>query len=85
MIVGVWTLAIAGCGNELQGPEQDTEANNPAIPRYTVADLNWGYRFNDVYTFKMNVNNLNNNVHREIIGGAELGGQIILNLSMNLQ
>ena len=54
------------------------------IPSYTVADLNWGYRFSDVYTFKVNINNLNNDVHREIIGGAELGRQIILNWSMNL-
>ncbi|MFB0516009.1 MAG: TonB-dependent receptor [Candidatus Neomarinimicrobiota bacterium] len=55
------------------------------IPRYTVADLNWGFRFNDRYSFKMMVNNLNNDVHREIIGGAELGRQIILNLSLKLE
>ena len=54
------------------------------IASYTVFDLSTGYRFGDTYTLKLNISNLNNDVHREIIGGAELGRQIILNWSMDL-
>ncbi len=54
------------------------------IDTYTVADINLGHRINDTYTLKANLNNITNDVHREIVGGAELGRQIVLSMSMNL-
>jgi len=54
------------------------------IPSYAVCDLSLGYRPDESHTFKLTVNNLNNQAHREIIGGAKLGRQIILNLSVKL-
>ncbi|UCH11391.1 MAG: TonB-dependent receptor, partial [Fidelibacterota bacterium] len=54
------------------------------VQSYTVADLGWGYRLDDNYTVKVNINNVNNDIHREIIGGAQLGRQILVNLSVNL-
>ena len=43
-----------------------------------------GYRITDLFTLKANLNNLNNDVHREIVGGSELGRQIVVSLSMKL-
>ncbi|GIR23271.1 hypothetical protein CM15mP37_07760 [bacterium] len=40
-----------------------------------------GYRFNETYDLLFNVNNLNNDVHREIIGGPKLGRQWTLKLT----
>ena len=37
-----------------------------------------GYRFNDRYDLLFNVNNMNNDVNREIIGGPKLGRQFTL-------
>ena len=54
------------------------------IKTYTVIDLNMGYRLTDLFTLKANLNNLTNDVHREIVGGAELGRQIIVNLSVKM-
>ncbi|MEE9465355.1 MAG: TonB-dependent receptor, partial [Candidatus Neomarinimicrobiota bacterium] len=54
------------------------------IESYLVVDLNAGYRINDMFTLKANINNLNGQVHREIIGGAFLGRQIVVNLTMGM-
>ena len=53
------------------------------IPAYLVIDVNCGYRLNEQSTLKLIINNLNNCVHREIIGGAKLGRQITLSLATN--
>jgi outer membrane receptor protein involved in Fe transport len=54
------------------------------IKTYTVIDVSMGYRITDLFTIKANLNNLNNDVHREIVGGAELGRQIVVNLAVKL-
>ena len=48
------------------------------IESYFVLDGMLGYRFNDRYDLLFNVNNMNNDVHREIIGGPKLGRQFTL-------
>ena len=51
------------------------------IESYFVLDGMIGYRFNETYDLLFNVNNLNNDVHREIIGGPKLGRQWTLKLT----
>ena len=51
------------------------------IESYFVLDGMIGYRFNESYDLLFNVNNLNNDVHREIIGGPELGRQWTLKVT----
>jgi outer membrane receptor protein involved in Fe transport len=53
------------------------------IPAYLVIDMNCGYRLNDLSTLKLIISNLNNRVHREIVGGAKLGRLITLSLATN--
>ena len=48
------------------------------IESYLVFDGMLGYRFNDKYDLLFNVNNMNDDVHREIIGGPKLGRQFTL-------
>ena len=54
------------------------------IRTYTVADLTLGYRLDEHYTVKVNISNLNNDVHREIVGGPEIGRMSLLTLTMSL-
>ena len=48
------------------------------IESYFVLDGMIGYRFNEKYDLLLNLNNMNDNLHREIIGGPKLGRQITL-------
>ncbi len=54
------------------------------IQTYTVADLTLGYRLDEHYTVKLNISNLNNDLHREIVGGPEIGRMSLLSLTMSL-
>ena len=54
------------------------------IYTYTVADLSTGYRVNDLFTLKLNINNLTNDVHREIVGGAYLGRQVVASVTTSM-
>ena len=51
------------------------------IQSYTVFDAALGYNFNDNYGVLFNVNNLNNDVHNEIIGGPKLGRHYTMKLT----
>ena len=51
------------------------------IDEYLVFDTMLGYRFAEKYDLLLNINNINGNVHREIIGGPKLGRHITLKLN----
>ena len=51
------------------------------IDEYLVFDTMLGYRFAERYDLLLNINNINGNVHREIIGGPKLGRHITLKLN----
>jgi outer membrane receptor protein involved in Fe transport len=51
------------------------------IQSYTVFDGALGYNFNPTYGVLLNINNLNNDVHNEIIGGPKLGRHVTLKLT----
>jgi len=54
------------------------------IQTYTVIDAALGYNFNGNYGVLFNVNNLNNDVHNEIIGGPKLGRHFTLKFTTRL-
>ena len=51
------------------------------IQSYTVFDAALGYNFNPTYGILLNIKNLNNDVHNEIIGGPKLGRHYTLKLT----
>lgn len=51
------------------------------IDQYLVFDTMVGYRFAEKYDLILNINNLNGDIHREIIGGPKLGRHITLKLN----
>ena len=51
------------------------------IDEYLVFDTMLGYRFAEKYDLLLNINNINGDVHREIIGGPKLGRHITLKLN----
>jgi outer membrane receptor protein involved in Fe transport len=51
------------------------------IEQYLVVDSMVGYRFGKRYDLLLNINNLNGDVHREIVGGPKLGRHITLKLN----
>ena len=51
------------------------------IKSYTVFDAALGYNFNPTYGILLNINNLNSDVHNEIIGGPELARHYTLKLT----
>ena len=51
------------------------------IKSYAVFDSTIGYNFNPTYCVLLNVNNLTNHVHNEIIGGPELRRHVTLKLT----
>jgi outer membrane receptor protein involved in Fe transport len=51
------------------------------IKSYTVFDAALGYNFNTTYGVLLNVNNFNNDVHNEIIGGPKLARHYTLKLT----
>ena len=51
------------------------------IESYLVIDGMLGYKFNERYDLLLNINNINDDVHREIIGGPKLGRHITLKLN----
>ena len=51
------------------------------IDEYLVFDTMLGYRFAEKYDLILNINNINGDVHREIIGGPKLGRHITLKLN----
>ena len=51
------------------------------IQSYIVFDCAFGYNYNPTYGVLLNINNLNNDVHNEIIGGAALGLHYTLKLT----
>ena len=51
------------------------------IESYFVIDGMLGFRFNEQYDLLLNLNNINNDLHREIIGGPKLGTQFTLKLN----
>ena len=64
-------------------PEFDWSAgvHYGTIDKYLVIDSMVGYRFGKRYDLLLNINNLNGDVHREIIGGPKLGRHITLKLN----
>ena len=64
-------------------PEFDWSAgvHYGTIESYFVIDGMLGYRFNEQYDLLLNLNNINNDLHREIIGGPKLGTQFTLKLN----
>jgi len=64
-------------------PEFDWSAgvHYGTIDQYLVIDSMVGYRFGKRYDLLLNINNLNGDVHREIIGGPKLGRHITLKLN----
>ncbi len=51
------------------------------IDQYLVFDTMVGYRFAEKYDLILNINNLNGDIHREIVGGPKLGRHITLKLN----
>ena len=51
------------------------------VPSYLVVDGMLGYRFSEKYDLLLNMNNVNNDVHREIIGGPKLGRSFTLKIT----
>ena len=64
-------------------PEFDWSAgvHYGTIESYFVIDGMLGFRFNEQYDLLLNLNNINNDLHREIIGGPKLGTQFTLKLN----
>ncbi|MFQ6676050.1 MAG: TonB-dependent receptor [Fidelibacterota bacterium] len=54
------------------------------IKEYFVVDVNLGYRLNSMFTLQLNGSNVFNDLHREIIGGPELGRHVTAKLSASL-
>ncbi len=54
------------------------------IPSYLVIDTMVGYKFKNKYSLLLNVNNLSGKMHREIIGGPEMGRHITLKFNVSL-
>jgi len=51
------------------------------IKEYFVIDTMVGYHFGKRYNLLLNINNLNGNFHREIVGGPKMGRHITLKLN----
>jgi len=51
------------------------------IDKYLVFDTMVGYKFSEKYDLLLNINNINDDLHREIIGGPKLGRHITLKLN----
>jgi outer membrane receptor protein involved in Fe transport len=51
------------------------------IEKYLVLDTMVGYRFGKRYDLLLNINNLNGDIHREIVGGPKLGRHVTLKLN----
>lgn len=54
------------------------------INQYFIADANLGYKINNTYSILANITNLFNDVHREIVGGPELGRHFTFKVSATL-
>ncbi|SVC49197.1 uncharacterized protein METZ01_LOCUS302051, partial [marine metagenome] len=54
------------------------------IDQYFIADANLGYKINNTYSILANITNLFNDVHREIVGGPELGRHFTFKVSATL-
>ena len=51
------------------------------IGPYTIVDLHYNKKFTRNLTFSVSGMNIFNDVHKELIGGAKMGRQIILKLT----
>ena len=51
------------------------------IGPYNLVDIHYKYKINDNLSTSISCLNIFNDVHREIIGGAEMGRQIIMRFS----
>ncbi|MEE8334824.1 MAG: TonB-dependent receptor, partial [Candidatus Neomarinimicrobiota bacterium] len=54
------------------------------IPTYLVLDGMLAYKFDRRYSLLLNINNISGNMHREIIGGPEMGRHVTLKLNVKL-
>ena len=51
------------------------------IGPYEIFDLHYNRKLNDYLAFSVSAINIFNDVHRELIGGAKMGRQIILKMT----
>jgi outer membrane receptor for ferric coprogen and ferric-rhodotorulic acid len=51
------------------------------IGPYNLIDLHYKYQINDYMSASLSCLNIFNDVHRELIGGAKMGRQIIMRVS----
>ena len=54
------------------------------INQYFITDLNLGYKITNTYSILANITNVFNDMHREIIGGPELGRHFTFKVSATL-
>lgn len=54
------------------------------IPTYLILDAMLAYKFDQRYSLLLNMNNISGKMHREIIGGPEMGRHITLKLNVKL-
>jgi len=54
------------------------------IGPYNLIDIHYNYKINKYLSFNMTAMNIFNDVHRELIGGAKMGRQIIFRLSSSM-
>ena len=54
------------------------------IDQYFITDVNLGYKINNTYSILANITNVFNDVHREIVGGPELGRHFKFKVSAKL-
>ena len=54
------------------------------IGPYDLVDINYNYKINKHLTFNITAKNIFNDLHKEMIGGAKLGRQIVFRMSSSL-
>ena len=54
------------------------------IPSYLITDVSMSYKVNEAWSFMLNASNVFNDVHREIIGGPELGRHFKFQIAASL-
>ena len=55
------------------------------IGPYNILDLHYNYQVNDYLKLSMSTMNLLDDVHKELIGGAEMGRQIVFRISSEIK
>ena len=54
------------------------------IGPYDLVDLHYNYKINDFLEFNLTGQNIFNNMHKEMIGGAKMGRQLMVRLNASL-